>query len=485
MEHQERSFYRARDREFYGHLWDMRTGKTAVIIHQAAYLKAKGKIDAVLVVSPNYLKSVWADQFEEHAPGWLEYEARVWQASAKMEREVNGWEPDDRLSVLLMNEEAFSTKRGVDVAEKFLKRHKVLMIVDESTSIKSPTAKRTKNVLKLRTLAAYRRILTGTPTTTGPLDLWAQFYYLDPGILGFSNYYGFRNRYAMMGGFKGKEVKGYIDLDIIQARIDRHSDRYLRTDVRDMPPKLYQRATVDLTSEQQRLYDTVREEMLAEWEHAPNEQRRLEVRSILAQMLRLQQIVGGFLPSEKGDEDDSGAYSRRTPYRSPEPIPGGNPKLDALLGYIGMSEPGTKIVTFSRFRAEIAAIVARIEDAYDPESVVQFHGGVKPAEKEVNKRAFVDPESPVRFFVANQRSARMGLDLSVSSLVLYFSNSFDYLDRVQSEDRTETILSESESTMYVDLMASVPIDETIRRSLLDKRKLSEMVTGDEPLSSWI
>lgn len=475
--HQEASFYRARDRLVWAHFWEMRTGKTPTVIHEAAYLKSRGKIDGMLVTSPNYLKDVWAEQFEEHAPDWLDTNIVVWEPKEKVQREVVAMRPDGPLNVLLMNEEAFSTSRGVAVATAFLKAHQALWVVDESTSIANHKAQRTKNILKMRTLAPYRRILTGTPSTKSPLDLWAQMYFLDPGILGFSNFYGFRNRYATLGGFKGKEVVGYIDIDLIQSKLSRHSDRVLRSDIRDMPPKLYQKATVPLTPQQEKIYAEFKAEMLAEWENTDREHRRLEVRSILAQMLRLQQVVGGFVPSEDEDGD--------VPYRAPEPIPGGNPRLDALVGYAQASDDGTKIVIFARFRAEIQAIVERLRGTFGEQSVVEFHGGVKPAEKDAAKRAFKDPDSPVRFFVANQRSARMGLDLSVAKLVLWYSNSFDFLDRIQGEDRTETVKSESESTMHVDIISSAPIDRTVLQSLRDKKKISDLVTGDEPLSNWI
>lgn len=476
--HQEEGFYRARNREFYAHLWEMRTGKTAVIIHQAAYLKSQGKIDGLLVMSPNYVKTVWEDDFLEHAPEWLEYDFRVWSPSKKMEEEIKEWGPNLGLNVLAMNEEAFSTKRGTEVAEAFLKKHNAMFVIDEATSISNHRAKRTKSVLKMRQLAPYRRILTGTPVTKGPLDLWAPFYFLDPGILGFSNFYGFRNRYAVMGGFKGKEVKGYIDIDMIKSRVERHSDRILRSDIRDMPPKIYQKLTVPMTPEQGRIYDEMRKEMLAEWENADREKRRLEVRAILTQILRLQQVTGGYIPSNSDDPDEI--------YRAPEPIPGSNPKLEALLGYIELNQEAEKVVIFARFRAEIAGIVSELTEKYGEDSVVEFHGGIKEDQKLTNRRRFQDPDDPARFFVANQRSARMGLDLSVARLVLWYSNSFDLLDRIQGEDRTETLKGELESTLHVDLLAAGTVDDkVVLPSLREKKKLSDLVTGDEPLSSWI
>ena len=85
-----------------------------------------------------------------------------------------------------MNVEAFSTKRGSDFARLFL-IGRSMMIIDESTTIKNPKAKRTKAILDLRKETKYRRILTGSPVTQSPMDLWAQMDFLDPEILGQSS----------------------------------------------------------------------------------------------------------------------------------------------------------------------------------------------------------------------------------------------------------------------------------------------------------
>lgn len=451
--------------EHHALLWEMRTGKTPSVIHTIAFLKSQGEISGALIMAPNYLKTEWRDQFQEHAPDWLEYDLHLWYPTAKIEEQVNALRGNGRLNVLIMNEEAFSTKRGAEVAARFLNNHRALFAIDEATAIANPKAKRTKNVMKLRPLADYRRILTGTPITKGPLDLWAPFYFLDPNILGYKTYFGMRAQHAVMGGFKGKEILGYVGVDKLQKRVERVSSRVLRSDVRDMPPKVFNKILIplDTNPEQKRLYEQMKNEMIAEWEG-----KRLEAMVILSQLLRLSQITGGFVPHE---ESDGQAVA----------IPGVNPKLEALVTAIKQTDE--PVVIFSRFRAEIAAISDRLQQEYGEGSVVEYHGGVTQKDKDAGKRRFINGEA--RFFVANQASARMGLDLSVASLVCYFTNSFALLDRIQTEDRTETVKHDKGSTTYLDLVMEDTLDLKVLESLVGKQKLSDLITGDTRLQEWI
>lgn len=468
-DHQARELAVVADRPAHACLWEMRTGKTPAQIHNAAYLFAKGEIEAMLVICPNYLKSEWRNQFAEHAPDWLDFEFLVWDGSKRVVERLAEWkaEPDGAvLRVLAVNEEAVSRKRGQEQVTRFAAAHETMGVIDEATSMANPKAKRTKFLLKLRPLLTYRRILTGTPVTKGPLDMWAPFHFLDPSILGYPSYYAMRNCHAMMGGFHGKEILGYVDVASIQKRIEPHSSRVLRSDVRDMPPKVYQKIVIpkDTNPEQVRVYEQMRQEMLAQWEG-----KELEALSVLAQMTRLSQITGGFLPHDESD----GA----------EALPGPNPKIDIVVDLARKTDE--KIVIFSRFRAELAALAERLGKEFGEGSYVEYHGGIKSAKKDENKAAFMgDPE--VRFFIANQTSARMGLDLSAANLVIYMTNSFALLDRTQTEDRTETIKAgDLASTTYMDLVLDETLDETVLRALAAKQSLSDVITGDTRLHEWI
>jgi SNF2 family DNA or RNA helicase len=464
--HQVEGVAEAIDLDAWAWLWDMRTGKTAVTIHNAAYLRQQGEIDGLLVMCPNYLKAEWEEQFHEHAPDWLQYEIALWRSGVASRRAVARLHPDNgTFNVLVINEEALSTKAGLEAVVKFLTDHEAMWAIDEATSISNPKAKRTKAVLKYRHAAKYRRILTGTPITKGPLDLWAPFFFLDPDILGYKTWYGMRNRYAIMGGYMGKETVGYRDTDVLKKLVAGHSSRVLRSDVRDMPEKIFTTVTVDMNPKQRAIYDDLKRTMVAYWDD-----KVVEVNTVLVQMLRLQQITGGFVPADAdwmGEQVDAPVAG---------PIPGPNPKLDALAGIVAQTDE--QVVIFARFKAEIRAIVERL----GPDMCSQYHGGIKEQHRAEQKRRFMVGQT--RFFVANQQSARMGLDLSQANLVIYYSNSFALLDRLQSQDRTETIHRDKGSTTYIDLVAANSLDSGVADNLRAKKSISDLITGD-PLEEWL
>ncbi len=207
----------------------------------------------------------------------------------------------EELTIFLMNIEAFSTKKGLAIAQKFLLAHQCLMAIDESTTIKSPTASRTKNVLKLRDHAKYRRILTGSPVTKSPLDLYTQCYFLDPYYLDFSSYYTFKNRYAMMvdrnvGSHSFKLVTGYIRLDELNSKLENFSYRVLKEDCLDLPDKVYMKRSVPLSPEQLKAYVEMKKHALTELEGS-----QTTAASALAQMIRLHQITCGHLATDDGE----------------------------------------------------------------------------------------------------------------------------------------------------------------------------------------
>ncbi len=190
------------NRETYAYFMEMGTGKTKVLIDNAAMLYDKGKIDGLLIIAPKGVVKTWYEQeIPTHLPDHIENVSVLWQANitkTQQEKLDELFEPESVFHILTMNVEAFSTTKGTEFAHKFISCHNTLMVIDESTTIKNPSAKRTKNILKLSTEAKYRRIMTGSPVTKNPLDLYSQCEFLDPYLLDFTSFYAFRNRYALM-----------------------------------------------------------------------------------------------------------------------------------------------------------------------------------------------------------------------------------------------------------------------------------------------
>ena len=198
--HQLTALEKSWNRETYAYFMEMGTGKTKVLIDNAAMLYDKGKINGILIVAPKGVIGTWYNQeLPAHLPNHIENVTVLWQANiTKGQSKKLGtlFKTGEELHILVMNVEAFSTTKGTDFASKFIFSHNTLMAIDESTTIKNPNAKRTKSILKLSSKAKYRRIMTGSPVTKNPLDLYSQCEFLSPWLLDYTSYYAFRNRYA-------------------------------------------------------------------------------------------------------------------------------------------------------------------------------------------------------------------------------------------------------------------------------------------------
>ena len=221
--HQLKALEASCDRPYFAYFMEMGTGKSKVLLDNMAVLYDQGKINGALIVAPKGVIGTWYTQeIPTHFPDHIEHKVVLWQAliNKKQQTKLNVlFEAGEDFHILIMNVESFSTQKGVDFARKFLSCHNTLMAVDESTTIKNPTAKRTKNILGLSKYSKYRRILTGSPVTKSPLDLFTQCEFLTPELLGHTSYYTFRTRYAVMrtANFGGRRVGCKIKSFFIQS----------------------------------------------------------------------------------------------------------------------------------------------------------------------------------------------------------------------------------------------------------------------------
>jgi SNF2 family DNA or RNA helicase len=256
----------------YGYFMEMGTGKSKVLVDNIAMLYDAGKINGALIIAPKGVYRNWySSEIPIHLASHIQHKMVLWTASTSKTKDKEYqqlFESDYDLHILVMNVEAFSTKKGIDFASKFLRTHKTIMAVDESTTIKTPSAKRTKAIVDLGTKAHYRRILTGSPVTKSPLDLYTQCAFLHEDLLGFSSFYAFRNRYAHMidrnfGGRRVQIVGSYQRLDELADVLNKFSYRVLKEDCLDLPEKIYIKREIELTDEQEKAYATMKSAALA------------------------------------------------------------------------------------------------------------------------------------------------------------------------------------------------------------------------------
>ena len=261
--HQMTALEKSWNKENFAYFMEMGTGKTKVLIDNLAMLYDKGKVNGALIVAPKGVVKTWYEQeLPTHLPDHIENVTVLWQPNItkkQQEKLETLYEIDTALHILIMNVEALSTDKGVKYASKFLNTHKVLMAIDESTTIKNPSAKRTKNIVGLGKSAKYRRIMTGSPITKNPLDLYSQCEFLDPWLLDFTSYYAFRNRYAEMKtmhlrGRSIQVVSEFKNLGELSDTVKTFSERVLKEDCLDLPPKTFMKRYVALTPDQKKIY---------------------------------------------------------------------------------------------------------------------------------------------------------------------------------------------------------------------------------------
>ena len=239
---------------------EMGTGKSKVLIDNTAMLFDAGKLQGLVIIAPKGVYRNWsAKEIPIHLPEHIPSRIGVW--SSRLTKEVN-----DDLNILVMNIDAVITKKGKLLLDKFLNTRICLLAVDESTIIKSPSAKRTKAMIHFSRFAKYRRILTGSPVTKSPLDIFSQCDFLNPHLLGFSSYYSFRNRFAVLndanyGGRTFKQVMGYKNTEQLHEILQEFSYRVVKEECLDLPPKVYMRREFEMTKEQSRVYKQMRQSL--------------------------------------------------------------------------------------------------------------------------------------------------------------------------------------------------------------------------------
>ena len=465
--HQLTALEKSWNKESYAYFMEMGTGKTKVLIDNMAMLYDKGAINGALIVAPKGVIGTWYNQeIPTHLPDHIKNVSVLWQSNinkTQQEKLNTLFETGEDLHILIMNVEAFSTDKGKTFAAKFLRTHKTLTAIDESTVIKNPKAKRTKNILALADLCKYRRIMTGSPVTKNPLDLYSQCNFLDPFLLNFHSYFAFRNRYAEMKtlhmhGRQIQIVNGFKNLSELSDKLKGFSYRVLKEDCLDLPPKIWTKRHITLTPEQAKVYKQMKEQALAVLKG-----KQVTSVSALTQLMRLHQITCGHFAADDG---------------SVQQIK--NNRLSELMDVLEETEG--KAIIWAHYQHDIKNIVKEIEKVHGPGSVVTYYGLTPQDERQDNIKQFQSNDE-VRFLIGTPATGGYGITLTQANTVIYYSNGYDLEKRLQSEDRAHRI-GQKKSVTYVDIMAEDTVDEKIVKALRKKINIASEVMGEE-LKNWI
>jgi SNF2 family DNA or RNA helicase len=462
--HQQDDFIRTRDLEYWGWFWEMGTGKSKIVVDTAGYLFLKGEIDGVLIFSDKGAYLNWeTDELPKHTMEEIPWRCAHWSSSMKRKEEAAANEllvaEDDTLDFMCMNIESLVSDRAFKFAKEFVKNHYCMVVVDEATSIKNPKADRTKSAIELGKLAAYRRILTGTPITQSPLDLYGMCQFLKEGILGFNAFVPFRSQYAEMitislGSRSFQKISGYRNLNELSDKIAKFSSRVLKVDCLDLPDKIYERIYVEQTPEQRRYYQELKEIALIQFE-----QGLLTSTSALTTLNKLHQINCGHVKLDDETVVD---------------IP--NNRINALMDLLELL--GEKVIIWCNFQRDVELILLAIKSRFVDKGIygVDYYGKTSEADRASSLAKFKHDHN-CWWFVGTAATGGKGLTLVGARYVAYYSCGYRLDFRLQSEDRNHRI-GQTKNVTYFDFICPDTVDMRILKSHETKQDLSRTVLRD-------
>ena len=438
----------------FGELFEMGCGKTLTTIAVAGALYNLGKIDRVLVVAPTSVCSVWPHDLNQFAT--FPWEARVLLGDKKKRlkalNELENW-PFKALRIAVINYES-THREGIFEALAAYKPD--LIVCDESQRIKNPSAAQSKALHKLGDAAPFRMILSGTPVQNNAVDLYSQYRFLDPAVYG-ANFYAFKNRYCIMGGYGQHQIVGYRNMDELVEKEHSVAYRVTKEECLDLPQQTFINRYVQFTDAEQSIYEQLRKSSFLELETGEN----VTATTILTMYLRLMQLTGGFLTADE----------------STRPKQVNTAKLDALADIVDdyVVDAGKKLVIFARFRAEIAAIenLLRLRKI----QYGSIYGDVPMEERGKIVDDFqTNPDTKV--FVAQIQTAGLGITLHAASTAVFYSYDYNYANYAQALARIHRIGQHLPVT-YIHLVVDGSIDEKILAALENKEDMAKTV-----VDSW-
>lgn len=460
------------DKGFYGLLMEMSLGKTKVALNTTEVLHSYGACNRMLIICPKAIESVWLEEIPKHSN--FKDEPLVWRNNPpkKWVSKMKAWEQQD-FQILIVRLEMFQKESKSLTA--YLKRffeQPAIAVLDESSKIKNVTTKRAPRLIENTRGAAYKLILTGTPWTESPLDIFSQMEFLQEGFwykydgpwsrsVLKKHWYIFRNRYAIMRdvtlgeGRSFKTMVGTRRTEEIAKKIQPHIVQQKKEDWADLPEKVFQVLHVDMPKAQMDAYKSMRDRLILEIG-----EEVLTASNAGTLLTRLRQIAGGFYP-ESGEPI------------VPKPA-GVGTLLEDVDGYPG------KVVIAASYIAEIEAIVAALGKEYGEDQVCTYYGATKERDTEVAR--FRDH---AKFMVLNPQSGAYGLNLQFASLMYLYSRPFSYEQNAQLQDRIHRPGQKS-MCVYKDVVHVGTVQEKVIKAFetkkgvvdeFDRMTVKEFLTG--------
>lgn len=441
----------------FGLLFEMGCGKTLTAIAIAGAGYQMGKVDRLLIVAPTSVVAVWPKELREYAKFKYTCKTLLGEKQQRIKQIDDLLKfPFKALKIAVINYE--STWRP-EILEKLKEFDADMVIADESQRIKTYDAAQSKAMHELGDQARYKLILSGTPVQTAAIDIWSQYRFLDKSVFG-ENFFKFRGRYAIMGGYGNKKIVGYRDLEGLIKKEHSIAFRVTKDEALDLPEQTFIKRKVQLGKKEKDLYNQIKRSSYAELSNGD----KITATTVLTRLLRLQQLAGGFLVTDDSDK--------------PELV--NTAKLDALQDIIEdyVLGAGKKLVIFARFIPEVTAIMKMIDKTFQKtgKKQVAIYGAIKKEDRgPIIKQFQEDPDTVI--IVGQIDTLGVGVTLTAADTCVYYSKNFNYATYEQSLSRIHRIGQRNTCT-YIDLETEGTVDEMIGKALARKEDMAKTVVDN-------
>jgi SNF2 family DNA or RNA helicase len=445
-DHQTRALDLSCYRRVFAYYIEMGLGKTALTIANFAILFMEGKIDGVLIFAPKGPHKQWiAEEIPKHCDPSIEKNMTLWTSGKYYlteELKVKG-----KLNIFSMNIDAINTQAGIFAVNQFINLFKgrLFMIIDEAHQIMNFSSARTKTAIEFGKLGTYKRILTGTPIGTNLVNIWSQFMFLDYTIIGINYITAFKSRFMDINPYSGKPEEKNVEE--FYSLIAPHMFRITKKECTDLPDKIYSTVSYSLGKETHKHYENIKLAFMTELKSG----KILEAVNALSAMVRLQQICSGFLPdiNEEGEVTHFDVFSHE--------------RAEVALDIVKQLDG--PVIIWARFIQDIKSLKHVFAKDYKNEiTTIETIEDFKSNRKRL-------------LFMNQSRGVGWNLQKKGGLSMIYYNNSFNYIHRVQSEDRGHRIGMEGSLTIF-DIVADRTIDKKITENLRDKHNLSKFVLDD-------
>jgi SNF2 family DNA or RNA helicase len=457
LEHQWPMLDRGWNLKAYALFAAMGTGKTFVTTNMAAARFMNREIKRMAIICPQTLCRTWKREFAK----WWNPKHFTIRDHLTGDRGASNWleEDPDKLHILLISVEGLGiSEKYFDAVQYFFTDKRTFCVVDESSRIKNPDAVRTKRTIQIGSWCDFRMVLNGTPIAKGIHDLWSQYEFLDPNIIGSGDYWAFKTRYVVMGGYENKQIIGYSNVQELMDLIRPYSLE-VNKDVLKLPPKMPKSILIEPSKQQLDLFRRINSGGIE-----ADGTGFISTKNVLEKMLRLQQVIGGFEPFTDPETDITNT----------RPLPE-NPKLDALMQVVEDHYVGSKFIIWARYVPEIQLLLATLRKKFGESAVVSYYGGTSPEDRALAEDRYCN-DPTCRIVVGNPSAAGLGLTFISGEVdvMVYYSGTFAYIDRAQSEDRSHRIGQEN-SVPVIDLVMDGTLDVSIQESIAAKMDMDQFV----------